>query len=102
MAEFKGFHPGKAEGFPADTPAPAITITSPRPAKLSMLPFMLPPLARQKFANVQLRPNTLKRPFIQTTIIRLTKAGFVVKINFSAGIAISDRFESNSGGFARG
>ncbi len=30
----------------------------------------------------QLQPNTLKRPVMQTTNIRLTKAGIDVKINF--------------------
>jgi hypothetical protein len=32
------------------------------------------------------QPNMLKRPFMQTIIIRLTKAGFVVNINFCATV----------------
>ncbi len=39
--------------------------------------------------RLQLQPNRLKRPLIQTIIIQLTKAGFVVKINFLRGAAVS-------------
>jgi hypothetical protein len=44
--------------------------------------------------------NILNRPLRQTIPIWLTKAGFVVKINFFyAGIVISDQFESACGGY---
>jgi len=42
------------------------------------------------------QPNILKRPLAQTITIRGNHAGFVVKINYYAGIAISDQFEHSS------
>jgi hypothetical protein len=36
--------------------------------------------------RLQLQPNILKRPVMQTIIIQLIKAGFVVKLNFFAGL----------------
>jgi hypothetical protein len=49
----------------------------------------------------QLQANIWKRPLTQILSIWITKAGFVVKIHFFAGIAISDPFASASG-FAHG
>jgi hypothetical protein len=52
--------------------------------------------------RLQLQPNMLKRPLMQTIIVQLTKAGFVVKINFLRGATISGHFGSAYGGFACG
>ena len=52
---------------------------------------------------VKIKETTIySRSLAQTILIRITKAGFVVKINFYAGIAISGRFESACGGYTCG